>query len=151
MRHKNSISQINLERGEELHRLFRQALQIAQQQAGVFATIETVVNICAQLPATRFFISYYWAARYIKARLKGKQKHFRNPRKGILYDALYNEFLIIDKHPDYKNRSFESKVDIALEQPAPCIGLSPTYLKLVFRQELNIYQYDTNRQAILHS
>ena len=145
MRHKNAISQINRERKQELHSLFRQALAIAQDRASIFATVDTVCHICADLPASRFLISDYWAGRYIKLRLAGKQKHFRNPRKDKLYKALFDQFQKVAAEDKYRNRSFDSLVDIALRQPAPCIGLSPTYLKLVFRQELNIYQYNVNK------
>lgn len=137
MRHKKSISQINIERDKEVKRLYRQAQAIA----GCPATIERICHIMANLPCNRFYLSDYWAVRYVKNRRNGKAKKFNNPRKQILYNAFYNTFMQLARDARYKNKDVETVVYAALMKPAPIIGLSPNFLKNVLRYKLDIYQY----------
>lgn len=141
MRHKNSISQINIERDKEIVALFRKA----QSLAGAPATIDRICQIAANLPASKFYISDYWAYRYIRDRLNGTVKYFKDHRKQTLYNALYDNFRIQQRKKENKNKSIETVVDIALEQQAPFVGLSPVTLHKYIRQRLGIYQYNTRR------
>lgn len=138
MRHKNSISQINLERNKEIKRLYRQAQSIA----GSPVTIDRICHIMANLPCDRFYLSDYWALRYVKNRRRGKIKKFGNPQKQTLYNAFYNTFVQLSRSSEYKDKSIETVVYAALEKPAPIIGLSAAFLKNVLRYKLNIYQYE---------
>jgi len=141
MRHKNSVSQINLERDKELLRIFRKATELA----GNPATLVRIFTIAACLPVSKFYISDYWACRYIHNRLKGKAKKFKNRHKQILYNALFAEYCQLSKRAENRNKSFETLVDMALERPAPIIGLSPHSLKDIIRYRLNIKQYDERK------
>jgi hypothetical protein len=137
MRHKNSISQINKERDKELKRLFSQAKDIA----GFPVTIDRICDIMSVLPSQKFYISDYWALRYIKDRKLGKIKKFKNPNKKTLYCALYSTYTYLAKQIENQGKSTEELVFIALEQPAPIIGLSSSFIKNYLRYNLNVRQY----------
>lgn len=142
VRHKNSISQVNLERDKELRRLFCRAQDIA----GYPATLDRIFTITACLPASKFYISDYWASRYIRNRLRGNVKRFRNGYKQTLYNALFSEFLQLSRRSENREKSFDTLVDMALERPAPVIGLSPHSLGDIVRYRLNIRQYQSRKK-----
>lgn len=135
MRHKNSISQVNLERDKEMRKVYVKAKGLA----GSPATIDRICQIAANLPTTKFYVSDYWALRYIKNRLRGTTKYFRDKRKQTLYNALYDNFKMLQHR--HKNKDVETLVDMALEQPAPFLGLSPGTIRRYIRQRLGIKQY----------
>ena len=141
MRHKNSISQINLERDKELLKIFRKASSIAGQPAN----LDRILTITACLPVSKFYLSDYWAARYIRDRLRGKTKRFKNQQKQTLYNALFAEYMMLSRKPENKNKSFETLVDMALERPAPVIGLTPGSLRDIIRYRLHIKQYSDRK------
>ena len=138
MRHKNSVSQVNIERDQEIVRLYK----IAKGMVGAPATIDRICQIAANLPASKFYLSDYWAYRYVKDRMNGTTKYFKDHRKQTLYNALYDVFKTLFNKKQNRGLSIEVIVDMALEQPAPFIGLSPVTLHKYIRQRLNIYQYD---------
>ncbi len=138
MRHKNSISQVNLERDKEISLLYK----TAQALAGYPATVERVCQITANLPASKFYISDTYALKYVKDRLNGKRRKFKHSRKQVLYDALWNAFLSIRKKRGNESLSIERLVDMALETRAPIIGVSPSVImNQILRYRLNIRQY----------
>jgi len=141
MRHKNSVSQINLARDKELLRIYRKAADLA----GSPATLDRIFTIAACLPVSKFYVSDYWAARYIRNRINGKVKRFKNRQKQILYNALFSEFMQLSKRFENREKSFETLVDMALERPAPIIGLSPQSLRDIVRYRLNIKQYEERK------
>jgi len=141
MRHKNSVSQVNIERDKEIRRLYREA----QKLAGTPTTIDRICQIAANLPASKFYISDYWAFRYVKDRTNGINKVFKDRRKRTLYNALYDVFKRQQRKKENENKSIESIVNISLEQPAPFIGIAPVTLHKYIRQRLNIYQYDKKK------
>ena len=138
MKHKNSVTQINIERDKEIIQLYNKARKIA----GSPATTHRICEIAANLPASQFYISDYWALRYIKDRSRGKRRRFRNPRKQTLYNALFDTFRNLRRKNEYTSLPLESVVDIALTQPAPFIGLNPESIHRLLSKRLNIYQYD---------
>lgn len=138
MRHKGSISQVNLERNKELLRLYK----TAQGIVGSPATVNRVCQIMANLPTKKFYLSETYALKYIKDRINGKKRKFRHENKQILYNALWTSFLRIQGKKGNEGLSIERLVDITLETPAPIIGLSPTYItNFILRKHLNIRQY----------
>lgn len=146
MRHKNSISQINIERDKEIVTLYKKA----QALAGAPATIDRICQIAANLPASKFYLSDYWAYRYIRDRLAGTTKYFKDHRKQTLYNALYDSYKRQARKRENADKSIETLVDIALEQPAPFIGLAPVTIHKYMRQRLKIYQYKTPATSIKH-
>ncbi|MBR5689819.1 MAG: hypothetical protein IKX17_05185 [Prevotella sp.] len=146
MRHKNSISQVNVERDKEIIKLYK----AAQSLAGSPTTIDRICQIAANLPATKFYISDYWAYRYVRERLNGNTKFFKDHRKRTLYNALYDTFKRQLHRKENQGKSIESIVYISLEQPAPFIGLAPVTLHKYIRQRLNIYQYETKKNEEIH-
>lgn len=140
MRHQGAISQVNIEREKEIMSLYRQAKAIA----GFPATIDRICHIMANLPCSKYYVSDYWALRYVEDRQKGKIRRFRSRKKHVLYSALYATVQQLAKSAQYRGSSLETIVDAALEKPAPIIGLSPSFIKNVLRYKLNIYQYEKN-------
>lgn len=139
MRHKNSISQVNKERDAEVRRLVNRATELA----GKPATIERVCQIAVNLPVSKFYISDYWAVRYVKDRLQGKRRTFNNKHKSVLYNALFGVVNRMLQNPRYAHLSVERVVYMALETPAPTIGLSESFIRHVIRYRLGIFQYDS--------
>lgn len=138
MRHKGSISQVNLERNKELMRLYNKAQGIA----GFPATVMRICQIMANLPAKKFYLSEAYALKYIKDRMKGKKRIFNHENKRVLYNALWSSFMRVKNKKGNENLSIERLVYITLETPAPTIGLSPEYImNHVLRYKLNVRQY----------
>ncbi len=142
MKHKNSVTQVNIERDREIVTLYNRAKAIA----GSPTTTHRICQIAANLPASQFYISDYWALRYIKDRCKGKRRRFRNRRKQTLYNALYDTYRNLSRRHEYVSLPMESVVDIALSQPAPFIGISPDTIHRLLSNRLNIYQYDVREK-----
>lgn len=138
MRHKKSVSQVNIERDQEIMRLYGQAKKLT----GPPITIDRICQIAANLPASKFYISDYWALRYVKDRMKGTTKYFKDRRKQTLYNAFYDTFRRLMVRREHRDKSVESVVNLALQQPAPFIGLAPCTMGKYLRQRLKIYQYD---------
>jgi hypothetical protein len=51
----------------------------------------------------------------------------------------------LSKRFENRDKSFETLVDMALERPAPIIGLSPQSLRDIVRYRLNIKQYEERK------
>ena len=137
MRHKGSVSQVNIERDREVLRVYRKAQGIV----GTPATVLRICQIAANLPASKFYISDFWAYRYVHNRLKGKQRTFRDKRKQTLYNALFSTYRRLAAKKEYQGCSVESIVYSALEQPAPFLGLSPRTIHAIIRKKHKLYQY----------
>ena len=146
MRHVNSISQVNKERDNEIIRLYNEAKKIV----GTPATIERICRLAANMSASRFYISEEWALRFIQDKMNGRPRKFRNKRKRTLYNALYDTFRHLSRKRENAGHSMSHIVDLALEQPAPFIGLSPETLQRYLCRRLNIYQYDIKSKTSDH-
>ena len=144
MRHVNSVSQVNKERDDEIIKLYNRAKAIV----GTPATIERICNIAANMSVSRFYISEEWAIRYIKDRMNGKVRNYRNRRKRTLYNALYDSYRYYARKKEYAEWSTARIIDLALSQPAPFIGLSPDTLQRYLCRRLNIYQYDIKEKSM---
>lgn len=121
MRHKGSVSQVNIERDRLVPALFRKAKGLVQWPTRMMAICEYV----ALMPAPEFFISSDTAVVYIRRRYcQNIQKPFQSRYKQMLYDALYERFVELMETPGMK-LSIPAAVLRALESPAPCCGLSP--------------------------
>ena len=138
MRHKNSISQINLERDKEIRALYKKARELA----GYHATVERICQIMVNLPTSKFYISDTYALKYVKDRMNGNVRKLKWKNKQILYNAFWNVFLSLKKKRENEGLSIERLVDMALETQAPIIGVSQGFImNIILRNRLNIRQY----------
>jgi len=128
MRHKGSISQVNIQRDKEILSIFRQA----KRQASWPTNIWRLCEIAADLPATEYYISDEMAIRYASNRLKkGRKCKFSNKYKQRLYESLYDKILELRQLDKYKKKSLTAVVNAALSMKAPCIGLTPRKIYLL--------------------
>ena len=122
MRHKGSVSQINLERDKMIHVLFKKAKSLVQWPTNLMHICEVV----AALPAPVFYISSDTAIVYIRRRYYyNDQSPLQSKHKQLLYDALFDKFIELKNNPENRNRSIPGLVMMALKSPAPCIGITP--------------------------
>lgn len=125
MRHKGSISHINLERDKIVPQLYRQAIKLVQWPADTM----TVCTKAASLPVNEFYISNDAAVEYVRNRFyRNKLKQFRSTYKQKLYDALYEKFIQVVNLPENSNKPIPEIVTIVLASKAPCSGLTPLQL-----------------------
>lgn len=135
MKHKNSISQVNIERDRELLRMFR----VAKKNVPWPTSVNKLCDYVIRMPASRFYISEEMAVRYVRKRMNGRQRPFRNHRKCALYEAFYREFLLVKSHPDNADLPLFVLVYRALQRPAPFIGVSHSYLISLCSSKLGIH------------
>ena len=122
MRHKGSVSQINLDREKIIPALYRKAKAVASWPTNVMKLCE----IAAGLPVTKFYISFDSALYYVRSRFYYKKnKKFTDPFRQKLYDAFYDRFLELKESPAHKEKKIPDVVLLALLSPAPTCGLSP--------------------------
>lgn len=129
-------------RDREMLILYRKALDVVEYPT----TTDKICEVVSSLSTSCYYISDTSAFRYVSQRLKGIIPSFDKAsyRKQQLYEALYDEFLRIREQ--YKEKSFciYKLVDLAIEQPAPCLGLSPRTIRdklsVLFNQNTNIIQ-----------
>ena len=121
MRHKGSISQVNIERDRMVPVLFRKAKSLVAWPTKMSVICELVAN----MPVTEFFISSDTAIVYVRNRYGGKEvRPFQSQYKQLLYDTLYDRFLeLMEKNR--KRKSIPYVVQLALASSAPCLGISP--------------------------
>ena len=90
MKHKDSVSQIYIERDKFLPRLLRQAKLVATYPT----SMKKLYEIAANLPADKFYISDDAACEYMRKRcLHNITPQFISPYKQRLFDALYDEVI----------------------------------------------------------
>ena len=114
-------------RDREMLILYRKALDVVEYPT----TTDKICEVVSSLPTSIYYISDTSAFRYVSQRLKGIIPRFDKSsyRKQQLYEALYEEFLRIREQYKEKSLCIYKLVDIALEQPAPCLGLSPRTIR----------------------
>lgn len=122
MRHKGSISHINLERDKVVPILYRKAKTMVEWPADTMK----ICKKAATLPVSEFYISLDAAVEYVRKRYYySRKKRFRSEYKQQLYEALYDRFLEIVEKDENINRSLPELVSMAISSPAPCSGLTP--------------------------
>jgi len=122
MRHKGSISQVNIERDKLVPVLFRKAKGMVQWPTCMTA----ICQLVASMPVPEFFISSDTAIVYVRRRYYNNVcQQYRNKYKQLLFDALYDRFLELMNSSRMKKKSIPGIVLTALSSPAPCCGLSP--------------------------
>lgn len=122
MKHKGSISQINVARNRMAERLFHKAKRIASWPTNTMRLCE----MAALMPVEEFYLPEENALTYVRRRvLRGDTMKFTNKYKQQLYDALFERVKELWKREKYSNASIPVVVAAALSTPAPCLGLSP--------------------------
>ena len=123
MRHKGSISQVNIERKKILLQLYRNAIKIAPYP---FDHIK-ICEIMAEMKVPEHFISMDAATLYVRTRFySGKRILFSSKYKQKLYDSLYEEVMKLREYTCHAGKSIPEIVILALSKPAPCIGMKPS-------------------------
>lgn len=130
MKHKGSISQVNLRRDRiAIPDVCRRARHLAEYPT----TTIRICEIAADLPVNRFYISDDAALMYIYNRaIRGKQKKFVNPYKQKLFDALWEVVSSMMEQDKYKQQGITTTTIQALQRPAPCIGLTPYVIYILY-------------------
>ena len=130
-------------RDREMLILYRKALEVVEYPT----TTEKICEVVSSLPTSCYYISDTSAFRYISQRLKGFMPSFDKTsyRKQQLYESLYEEFQRIREQYRGKPLCVYKLVDLALERPAPCLGLSPRTI----RQKLSNHFKQKRHKIIL--
>lgn len=125
-----SVTQSFLERDSRvLPELMRQARKIATYPTSA----KKLYQIAADLPTDKFYIGDDAAFQYMRKRLfHNVRQKFLSPYKQRLFDALHEEVTAMLKQEKYQNMSLKSVIIIALNHPAPCVGLTPNIIARTF-------------------
>lgn len=128
MKHKGSISQVNIARNLMAERLFREAKRVASWPTNTMRLCE----IAANLPVREFYIAEEAALAYIRKRINtGVSPSFVTPYKQRLYDALYERVRELQQQERYADVPLTVVVGAALASSAPCLGVTPRSLYLL--------------------
>lgn len=114
-------------RDREMLLIYRKALQVVEYPT----TTDKICEVVSSLPTSCYYISDTSAFRYVSQRLKGIIPRFDKAsyRKQQLYESLFKEFQNVERQYRGKAYCIYRLVDIALERPAPCLGLSPRTIR----------------------
>ena len=131
-RHKASVSQIYIERDKKvLPDLIRHAKHLATYPT----TMNALYQIAADLPTKRFYVGDDAAIWYMRRRLFYKKTpKFINPYKQRLFEALYEEVMKMMNSEKYSTMGWKNTTILALSHPAPCVGLTPFVIGILFRE-----------------
>lgn len=129
MKHVNSISQIKIDRDRYIISLYQQAKRMVEWPT----TTAKICEYVSQMPTPCYYLSFDAAYRYVSKRLKGiipKCGKYQQQKKALL-ESFYNEYLLISEHEQSQGRqkSVYLLVEITLERPAPCLGLTAKYIQ----------------------
>lgn len=128
MKHKGSVSQVNIARDRMVAVLFREAKRLATWPTNTMRLCEIV----AELPVREFFLPEENALTYIRQRhYYGIITPFTNKYRQRLYDALYDRVMELWATDRYRGASIPVVVAAALQTEAPCLGLSPRCIYLL--------------------
>lgn len=132
MKRKGHISQTYIKRDRDvLPMLYRRA----KQQADYPTSVDKIFNIMSELPTDRFYIADDAALFYVRKRyFHNEEVCFRTPQKQKLFNALYDEVLLMMQEEKYKALGLQATTICALMRPAPCVGLSPVGISKIFRR-----------------
>ncbi len=138
MKHKGSVSQTYLARDKKvLPELICQAKHLATYPISTMK----LYHIAANLPTDKFYIADDAAYFYILKRvLNNINVTFKNSYKQRLYEAFYQEVTKMMKESKYATMSLKDISLLALDRPAPCVGLAPWGIwKALLRQRKKEY------------
>lgn len=132
MKHLKSITQTYIERDRKvLPELIRRAKHLATYPTSA----KKLYHIAAELPTDKFYISDDAACEYIRKRFfHNIQPKFISPFKQRLFDALYHEVSEMLRQEKYSKMGLKNVTILALERPAPCVGLTPYIIGLRYRK-----------------
>ena len=126
MKHKGAISQVYRKRDEVIvPQIFAKAKQLSSYPT----TMERLFKIAADIPVDQHYLSDDTAILYIHNRIfRGINKIHRSPHKQRLFESLYQIVCEMLNDGRYKSYELNNITILALQRPAPCIGLSPTVI-----------------------
>lgn len=135
MKHKGAISQVYLKRDREVvPMLFKKAKQIASYPT----TQEQLFRIAAEIPVDQYYLSDDTAVLYIRNRIfRGINKIHGSAYKQRLFESLYEAVCELRKDVRYKSKGLDYITMLALQRPAPCVGLSPNVMLQKYLQYRN--------------
>ena len=132
MKHKRSVSQAYIERDR---RVLPELIRQAKHQATYPTTMNVLYKIAAELPTDKFYISDDAALAYIRKRYFHKVvPRFISPFKQRLFEALYDEVTAMMACKKYREMGWKNATILALQRPAPCVGLTPYIIGLRYRK-----------------
>lgn len=110
-----------------MYSLYQQAKRMVDWPS----TTAKICELVSQMPTSCYYLSYDTAYRYICKKIKGVEPRFGRlqQRKRNLFESFYQEFLDVKRQYEEQHFSTPRLVEIALERPAPHIGLSPSYIQ----------------------
>ena len=135
MKHKGAISQVYRKRDEVIvPQLFMKAKQLSSYPT----TMERLFKIAAEIPVDQYYLSDDTAVLYIRNRIfRGINKIHSSPYKQRLFESLYQIVCELRSEERYKTRGLDYITMLALQRPAPCIGLSPAVMLQKYLQHRN--------------
>ena len=141
MKHKGSISQVYLRRDRvAIPDVFRRARSLVEYPT-------TTIRICqlaANLPVNQFYISDDAALMYVYNRtIRGRETKFVNPYKQKLFDALWKIIEQMMQQEQYKKQGIATTTILALQRPAPCIGLTPDVIYQIYLKHRKQHLHET--------
>lgn len=127
MKHKHSITQINIDRDREMLLLYHRAKRLVQWPT----TTAKICEYVSKMPTSCYYLSDMAAYRYVSNRLKGKVPKFGiyQQMKQRLCEAFFIDFLDVRSKDVNKDKSLIYLVIITLERPGPNLGLTPRYIQ----------------------
>nr|WP_297658394.1 hypothetical protein [uncultured Prevotella sp.] len=129
MKHVNSISQIKIDRDLEIIRFYQQAKRMVEWPT----TTAKICEYVSRMPTECYYISFDAAYSYVRKRLKGIIPSFGiyHQQKKVLFEAFFQEYQDLAAHyrEQGKKQCVYNIVELALERPAPNLGLSAKYIQ----------------------
>lgn len=132
MKHKGSISHVYVERDKKaVLEVFRQAKNCAEYPI----TVTGLLHLTAEMPTKKYYIADDAAYEYCRKRIfLHFRPQFKSNYKQKLYDAMFKEVNKMRHFECYKALSLRKIVALALDKPAPCIGLTPRVIGEMLRK-----------------
>ena len=129
MKKKGAASEVSQGRDQELMRLYHKAMSIAYADRDKRYTVRDIYVIVSMLPCNRYYISEDNAWRYVNERVRGKKTISIKGKRRRLYETLYAKVMQLKLQSDNAMCTTRTLVYRAMQQEAPCIGLSPERIR----------------------
>lgn len=136
MKHVNSISQINIDRDREIIRFYQQAKRMVEWPT----TTAKICDYISRMPTDCYYLSFDAAYSYVRKRLNGVIPKFGTcfQRRKALFEAFFLEYQEMAGYYRQigEKRSVYNIVEMALERPAPNLGLSSNRIQRIISDHL---------------
>lgn len=136
MKHVNSISQIKIDRDREIIKFYQQAKRMVEWPT----TTAKICDFVSRMPTDCYYLSFDAAYNYVRKRLKGIIPKFgiHQQQKKALFEAFYLEYQGLAEYYTMigEKQSIYNIVGIALERPAPNLGITSRYIQEIISAHL---------------